>query len=313
MFCSTIIPTIGRPALQKAVQSVLDQQFTADAFEVIVVNDSGTPLPPAEWQNSPRVRIINTQQHERCIARNAGAAIALGKYLHFLDDDDWLLPGAWQTFWELDQKTEAIWLYGSAELVDREGEPIIDLRHSLQGNCLTQLIAGEWLPLQASLIQAQAFFAVGGFHPLIPGTEDIHLGREIAMRGDVAGTTAVTASIGMGEENSTTNYARSLLFSRWAREKILSQAGAWTRMRQSANSGYWHGRIVRAYYTSFVWNWERHRFWTAVSRATTGTGTLLLCAPYFAQKEFWQAISHRHESPTFLRGFLEANKPVVRR
>ena len=45
MFSSTVIPTVNRPTLSRAVRSVLQQNFTADDFEVIVVNDSGQPLP----------------------------------------------------------------------------------------------------------------------------------------------------------------------------------------------------------------------------------------------------------------------------
>jgi glycosyltransferase involved in cell wall biosynthesis len=98
MFCSTIIPTINRPTLTRAVMSVLNQDFYAEEFEVIVVNDSGKPLPGMEWMNSDRVRLINTNCRERSIARNTGAAIAKGRYFHFLDDDDMFLPGALRAF-----------------------------------------------------------------------------------------------------------------------------------------------------------------------------------------------------------------------
>lgn len=70
MFSSTIIPTIGRAILPRAVHSVLNQEFDADDFEVIVVNDSGKPLPEEEWQKSSRVRMIETQRREWCAARN---------------------------------------------------------------------------------------------------------------------------------------------------------------------------------------------------------------------------------------------------
>src|SRR5450631_3870231 len=93
LFCSTIIPTIGRGTLERAVASVIYQQFD-QPFEVIVVNDSGRPLPTAPWQQAAGVQVINTQQRERSVARNVGAMFAHGRYLHFLDDDDWLLPGA---------------------------------------------------------------------------------------------------------------------------------------------------------------------------------------------------------------------------
>src|SRR5215208_5782865 len=82
MFVSTIIPTINRPTLSIAVQSVLDQNFDLDDFEVIVVNDSGKRLSDSTWMKSSKVRVIDTNRRERSVARNAGAAIALGKYLH---------------------------------------------------------------------------------------------------------------------------------------------------------------------------------------------------------------------------------------
>jgi glycosyltransferase involved in cell wall biosynthesis len=44
MFCSVIIPTIGRTTLDRAILSVLNQDFSQDEFEVIVVNDSGQTL-----------------------------------------------------------------------------------------------------------------------------------------------------------------------------------------------------------------------------------------------------------------------------
>ena len=56
MFCSTIIPTVNRPTLTRAVQSVLNQDYRQDDFEVIVVNDSGRPLSQAAWQEGPQER-----------------------------------------------------------------------------------------------------------------------------------------------------------------------------------------------------------------------------------------------------------------
>jgi hypothetical protein len=41
MFCAIPIPTIGRPTLSRLVNGDLDPVFKADAFEIIVVNDSG--------------------------------------------------------------------------------------------------------------------------------------------------------------------------------------------------------------------------------------------------------------------------------
>ena len=56
-----------------------DLRIEAADFEVIVVNDSGQPLPDMDWQHCPRVRVIDTNRRERSVARNTGAAIAQGK------------------------------------------------------------------------------------------------------------------------------------------------------------------------------------------------------------------------------------------
>src|SRR5262245_24367636 len=135
MFCSTIIPTVGRRTLSRAVESILQQKIPHGEFEILVVNDSGMPLQSAAWQSSDRVQIIQPNRRERSLARNLGAAIAKGNYLHFLDDDDWLAPDAYQHFWELSQASNAKWLYGITQLVDRQGRLTIRLRHGLKGNC----------------------------------------------------------------------------------------------------------------------------------------------------------------------------------
>ena len=59
VFCSSIIPTINRSTLTRAVCSVLDQQFDRAGFEeVIVVNDSGRPLPDMDWLHCEQVQVV---------------------------------------------------------------------------------------------------------------------------------------------------------------------------------------------------------------------------------------------------------------
>ncbi|MCA9934072.1 MAG: glycosyltransferase family 2 protein, partial [Anaerolineales bacterium] len=172
LFCSTIIPTIGRETLARAVESVLVQDFDPADHEVIVVNDSGRPLPAAAWQADARVRLLQTEQQEKSIARNTGAAAARGDYLHFLDDDDWLLPGALTALQMLAaQKPQAAWLYGRARFEDPQGKPVGSIYLNRDGNCFVQMVAGYWLPIQASLIRATVFLAAGAFNPAIHVTE----------------------------------------------------------------------------------------------------------------------------------------------
>jgi len=312
MFCSTVIPTIGRSTLSRAVCSVLRQPFAADEFEVIVVNDSGSPLSEADWQHSERVRVIHTQRRERSVARNVGAAIAKGRYLHFLDDDDWILPGALEAFWNLSQASDAAWLYGASQLVDRQDQPLIQLHHNLSGNCLVQVMAGEWIPLQASLIRTDVFFNVGGFNPHISMTEDIDLLRRIALRGSLAESPETVATIEMGIVGSSSNYALAARSRRWAREAVLAEPDTFARMRASANLSAWYGRMIRTYLTSVVWNLGQGRFFTALSRATFTMAALILAGHRLFSGTFWRSLAQNYDSETFIRGFREANRPVQR-
>lgn len=306
MFCSTVIPTIGRRTLFRAVESVLHQDLPADSFEIIVVNDSGKDLAEEDWQQYKCIRIISTNCRERSIARNTGAALARGHYLHFLDDDDWLAPGALMNFYELAQKSNAGWLYGSSQLVNWDGRPLVRLEHGLQGNCFIQVLAGEWIPLQASLIRAQVFFDVGGFNPHLVGPEDIDLLRRISLTDDLAGFSELAAYLVRNDPATTTDYFRHPAMSRWAREEILDAAGVFSRMWASATSAYWNGRVFRAYATSMVWNLLHRRVLTAASRAVYGMVSLARSGPHILSSGFWRAVTRSYASESFARGLEEA-------
>ena len=287
MFSSTIIPTINRPTLSRAVCSVLQQDFTADDFEVIVVNDSGRPLPEMEWQRSKRVRVIDTNRHERSFARNTAAAVARGEYLHFLDDDDILLPGAMVAFWELSQKAkDAAWLNGSWQTVDNEGRLVNEFHPGLNGDIFALLVSGEGLPLQASLIKAVEFFRAGGYDPspILTGVEDRDIGRRLALSGTIACTLVVVAQIRIGEVGSSTNWAAIAEGDRWGREKSLQVQSSLGRLLASARSSYWRGRVSRAYFASMFWNLKRRSPLVATSRFVAGlavSGLNIFSADYW--------------------------------
>lgn len=312
MFCSTIIPTIGRPELSRAVESVLNQETDAD-FEVIVVNDSGTPLKPATWQQNSRVRIIDTNRRERCMARNVGAALAHGQYLHFLDDDDWLLPGAFQSLYELSQKNNSGWLFGGTQLLDKDHSNTIDLHHHMQGNIFTQTMAGEWIPLQSTLVKTDVFFKVGGFDILVVNGEDMDLLRRVTRSEDVVETDALIACVGMGVDQSTTNYQWALSMARHAKNTLLIEQDIFPRLYASAKTPFWYGKIVRLYLGAFVAYLKQKHVLIALSQLWRAIIIICIKPKMWLSKYFWQAIMSTYVSESFLRGFEAANLPVAHR
>ena len=307
MFCSTIILTINRSTLSRAVWSILNQEVREE-FEVIVVNDSGKPLPKMDWQGSPRVKILHTFRRERCVARNVGAGIANGEYLHFLDDDDWMLPGAFEKLSDLASRSPEAWLYGGYELVDNSGCLITQCSPDERGNCFIRFISAEWLPLQASLIKSEAFFSVGGFaslESLLGGDEDVDLARQIALKHSITGIAEIVAAIRVGMENSTTNYKNLVDQSRQSRERALCKPGALKRLQASADSRpttpeYWHGRIVSCYLGSLKWNLRHNKLLTAICRGCCAIASLAISSRYIIRKNFWSGIIKPHIAKAWL-------------
>ncbi len=89
---SVIVRSIGRDELQQALESVAGQGYPN--IEVIVVNARGADHPPLEDHCGKfPLRVVNANGPLlRSPAGNLGLEAATGRYLIFLDDDDWFLP-----------------------------------------------------------------------------------------------------------------------------------------------------------------------------------------------------------------------------
>ena len=90
---SIIIPVYNNEQyIEKCIQSVLNQTF--ENFEVIVINDgstdkSGEILEKLNREDS-RIILIEQKNQGVAVARNRGMNKATGKYITFVDGDDYL-------------------------------------------------------------------------------------------------------------------------------------------------------------------------------------------------------------------------------
>ena len=94
---SIIIPAYNTaPYIHKAINSCLNQTYKK--IEVIVVDDGSTDdtlkVAQSYAEKDNRIRVCHQENRGVSSARNYGIREARGKYLVFLDSDDWLEDGA---------------------------------------------------------------------------------------------------------------------------------------------------------------------------------------------------------------------------
>ena len=97
MMLSIVIPVYNSERyLRECLDSVRRQTF--GDFEVICVNDGSTDGSAAileEYANRDlRVKIMEQKNAGASAARNVGLSVATGKYVYFLDSDDWIVDDA---------------------------------------------------------------------------------------------------------------------------------------------------------------------------------------------------------------------------
>lgn len=155
----------------QAVGSCLDQRG-APPVEVVLVDDgSDDASTPDACQAlaGPRVRVLRQDNAGLPAARNAGARLARGRYLVFLDADDWIEPTFVQTLHQaLSQDPQASHAYCQERLTDL-GQGVV--WRVPAWDPITLLVTN--LHPVTCLVRRDRFEAVGGFDPTMrQGYED---------------------------------------------------------------------------------------------------------------------------------------------
>ena len=111
---SVIIPIYNSEKyLQKCLDSIINQTFKD--IEIICVDDCSTDKSLEILQDyaskDSRIKILHNDKNINVGAsRNRGLEIATGKYIHFVDSDDWLEPETYETLIK-HEGTEVIYFY----------------------------------------------------------------------------------------------------------------------------------------------------------------------------------------------------------
>jgi GT2 family glycosyltransferase len=179
---SVIIPTLDRPEmLTRALESVSRRTFSD--LEVIVVNDGGAAphgvIDRFRDRIGPGDRITlatHDQSRGPSAARNTGVALARGRYVNFLDDDDRLLPNHLAALVPVALLGAPIVHGDVRSVVETAARPLplatamivryqFDYReeHYRVDNCF---------PIQSILCERELILQAGGFDETIPVLED---------------------------------------------------------------------------------------------------------------------------------------------
>jgi len=180
---SVIIPTYNRwPMVGEAVDSVLRQ--THCSFEVIVVDDGSTDetvsaLEGRDW----RLRVLSQPNRGVAAARNTGVKYAQGKYLAFLDSDDFWLPRKLEVQTLFMERNLGVAICQTEERWVRHGvrvNPKVKHRKP-NGDIFRRSLDLCVVSPSAVMITKEFFSRVGGFDEAFPVCEDYDLWLRIAI------------------------------------------------------------------------------------------------------------------------------------
>lgn len=145
---SVVLPTYGRNEfLREAIDSVLSQTY--ENIELFVVDD-GSPTPVTERLPeipTNRLTFVTFVRHNENrganVARNTGIRAASGKYIAFLDDDDWWAEEKIERQVESLETTgpEYGFVYTGKHTESYDGETVT--RPTTEGDVLEELLAGK--------------------------------------------------------------------------------------------------------------------------------------------------------------------------
>lgn len=175
---SVIVPVYKVESyLDRCVASIVNQTYSN--LEIILVDD-GSPdncgvMCDAWAAKDPRIKVIHKENGGLSDARNAGMAIATGKYIAFVDSDDYLAPEMSRQLFEHMVADKSDIATCGVEMVFEDGSPSRMLTKS--GCCalntaeaMASVIAEDWLkqPVWCKLYKTELIrdilFPVGKYH-----------------------------------------------------------------------------------------------------------------------------------------------------
>ncbi len=183
---TVVIPAYNAQAtLAETLRSLLAQSLTD--WRAVVIDDGSTDSTPMiaadfAWRDQ---RITHVRQENQGLAgaRNRGLDCAEGRFVHFLDSDDWLTPLGLELLVQASEWSGRGAACGSWTLHGADGRPlgvtmtppdqVVGLEHLLDGNALAP---------HSHLVRREHLGSMR-FDPSTPGVEDYQMWMSLAATG----------------------------------------------------------------------------------------------------------------------------------
>ena len=173
--------------LREAVDSVLAQSF--DDFELIVIDDGSTDATPTEVEKyGSRLRVVRTEKRGVSAARNSGVALAVGRYIAFLDSDDLWKPSKLVIQARFMAQHPEIQICQTEEIWIRNGVRVNPKKthRKPSGDVFLRSLDLCLVSPSAVMMTRQLFQQLGGFDETFPVCEDYELWLRIAVNHPIA-------------------------------------------------------------------------------------------------------------------------------
>ncbi|RII78724.1 glycosyltransferase [Pseudomonas monteilii] len=185
---TVILTTFNRPGLLMDALNSLAAQTWKD-FEVILVNDKGTPVESLLSNfEFPITYLRQGRNQGPAAARNAAYRLARGRYVVYLDDDDCYLPNHLQTLAQAIERHPDEVIYTDAIFITEalEGEARIEKnreqRYPHDEYSRDRLFINNYIPINTFACPRALIGSVGGFDEALSAFEDWDFLIRLALR-----------------------------------------------------------------------------------------------------------------------------------
>jgi glycosyltransferase involved in cell wall biosynthesis len=243
---SVIIPSYNHGNfLSRAIDSVLSQTYRN--VEIIVVDDGSSDNTKQVAESFPHVVYVYQHNQGLSAARNTGIDHSKGKYLLFLDADDWLSVDAIKK--DLDiliEHPEAAFVSGGHVKINDAGKILEEVREDIRSHHYLHFLQGNYIGMHATVLYARWIFDKFRFDTTLRACEDYDLYMKISRRFPVLHQPDVIAYYrihGSNMSGDTTLMLNSVLH-------VLNRQEADLKTAEEINALQRGRKIWKDYYTS---------------------------------------------------------------